>query len=851
VPKAGDNVDIPQGQVVELDVTPPVLGYLSINGTLRFKDVNINLTAKNIMVHGRFEIGTEANPFMSKAVITLTDTDVDRNDMNMGTRGLMVMGGTLELHGNVTGPSWTKIAATANAGATQLALINGTGWKAGDDIAIAPTDYYVIGRTERHAISAMNGNQLTLVSPLAKTRWGALQYISAQGVTLTPPSGIAVDAILDERAEVANLTRNIVIQGADDTVWQNNGFGAHMMSMSGAVTHIDGVEFRRVGQAGKLGRYPVHFHRLSYATDGSVLNDVSGQYVRDSSIWNSSQRCITIHATNGLLVENNVCYDIKAHAIFLEDAVERRNIIRNNLVLHVNSPKQTDALLKHDLPDFRGGVTGYWIANPDNTIEDNVAADSEGSGFWYSFPSQGWGNSTNVNIYPNRLKPKSLKGSVAHSNQVGGMLLDEMQVDALGETNGNKYCPTSDEKPTGTCIPFKLEKFVSYKHFSASGSNAFWNSVILGTFDGFLIADFSGLGFAGPSVSCLITNSTVVGSSFNDANRPADQQDIVGVASYHSQCDITGNTFVNLRLDGVHQRGAFSTADYYIRPVEKGMSRNEGNRLINTDPGLRAPSPNVIGTDNWAYAGAIWDPFGYWGAQNNYWTYDLPYFTAGQSNCTAVVPAGNGMSCPGPYYGMLSPVFDGVEDMDQPLDYIRMDSGGPYYWSIGDGALAKILRGMRHGAALKGGEYIVRSPTKAPKATSIRIDNLLSATDSFIIGLPYHASTEPGAVNVTSMSSMADVAPSYQDWRAGNPNWKSSFRGEYWYPITKTDSLQKVRDSNGSLYYWDQAQNLVWIKAVGACAVGCLFKGVYHSELPATDEINLYLPLAYTVSELP
>lgn len=167
LPKVGDNVNIPEGQVVELDITPPALGYLSINGVLKFKDMNIELTAKNIMVHGRLEVGTEAKPFMSKAVITLTDTDINGDQMGMGTRGLMVMGGALELHGNVVGPTWTKISAHADAATTQLSLINGMGWKAGDDIAVAPTDYYVIGRTELHRISAINANQLTLASPLA------------------------------------------------------------------------------------------------------------------------------------------------------------------------------------------------------------------------------------------------------------------------------------------------------------------------------------------------------------------------------------------------------------------------------------------------------------------------------------------------------------------------------------------------------------------------------------------------------------------------------------------------------------------------------------------------------------
>ena len=38
----------------------------------------------------------------------------------------------------------------------------------------------------------------------------------------------------------------------DDEVWQNEGFGAHVMIMgTGAQAHVQGVEFRRGGQRGR------------------------------------------------------------------------------------------------------------------------------------------------------------------------------------------------------------------------------------------------------------------------------------------------------------------------------------------------------------------------------------------------------------------------------------------------------------------------------------------------------------------------------------------------------------------------------------------------------------------------
>ncbi|MEZ4607987.1 MAG: hypothetical protein R2865_14665 [Deinococcales bacterium] len=79
---------------------------------------------------------------------------------------------------------------------------------------------------------------------------------------------------------------------------------------------IDGVELRRMGQAAHRTCHPIHFHLLSYNPDnGQFLGD-SAQVVSRSSIWNSQNRCIVIHGSNGITLNNNICYDIKGHAIF-------------------------------------------------------------------------------------------------------------------------------------------------------------------------------------------------------------------------------------------------------------------------------------------------------------------------------------------------------------------------------------------------------------------------------------------------------------------------------------------------------------------------------------------------------
>jgi cell surface hyaluronidase len=43
VPREGDTVTIPAGKTFVLDTSPPRLAGLQVDGTLRFKDKNLNL----------------------------------------------------------------------------------------------------------------------------------------------------------------------------------------------------------------------------------------------------------------------------------------------------------------------------------------------------------------------------------------------------------------------------------------------------------------------------------------------------------------------------------------------------------------------------------------------------------------------------------------------------------------------------------------------------------------------------------------------------------------------------------------------------------------------------------------
>src|ERR1044071_534412 len=142
VPGRDAVVTIDRDLDVILDVSPQPLHGLTINGKLSFADnKDLELTTEWIMVHGELEIGTEAKPHTHQATITLTDNVKGEDFGGLGgndrsDRGIMLMGGTLNLHGDRTN-SWTKLSSTANAGATSIEVLNAAGWRVGDQIVLA------------------------------------------------------------------------------------------------------------------------------------------------------------------------------------------------------------------------------------------------------------------------------------------------------------------------------------------------------------------------------------------------------------------------------------------------------------------------------------------------------------------------------------------------------------------------------------------------------------------------------------------------------------------------------------------------------------------------------------------
>lgn len=475
VPVAGDSVVIPLGIVVKLDVSPPALHSLTIEGTLTFSEVDLSLTTGWILVRGALKIGSESNPYTKRAIITLTGTG-SATSPNVDGMGNKVLGvtGTIDIHGSSRG-GWTRLTNTAAIGATRLDLVDNPGWKVGDRLALASSDYSQ-DKFEEAEVTAVSGDAITLSAPLRYEHFGEVVTVSGTAV--------------DERAEVALLSRNITIQG--DT-GSTPGYGGHIMIMGGAIARIEGVELFRMGQRGHLARYPMHWH---------MAGDVTGQYFRNSSVWRTFNRCVTVHGSDNATVQNNICFDHTGHGYFLEDGGETGNLFQGNLGFNSRVPAEADRLLGSD-----SRPATFWITNPDNTVRQNIAAGSKGFGFWYALPRAPTGLSTGQANLPRTTPLREFSGNVAHSNHSAGLNVDDGPMPD-GNTETANYSPRLDPAAGSDPVVGDFTSFRAYKHYG----RAVWLRGNYLKLSNSLLAD-NAIGATFASSQTEVSNTTFIGVS--------------------------------------------------------------------------------------------------------------------------------------------------------------------------------------------------------------------------------------------------------------------------------------------------------------------------------------------------
>jgi cell migration-inducing and hyaluronan-binding protein len=602
LPAAGEEVTIPRGTEVVLDVTPPALHSITVQGKLSFLDKqDLGLTTDWIYLPGgELQIGTEAHPFQHNASITLTDNFKGENINTMGDRGILLMRGTLNLHGN-RDHTWSKLSQTADKGATSIQVLDASEWRAGDEIVLASTDYNP-RQAERRTITAVDGNMLSFAEPLAYMHYGEITF----GV--------------DERGEVGMLSRNIKIQASEDAA--ETYFGGHIMAMSGSQMYVDGVELNRMGQHLALARYPIHFH---------VLGEGQGMYVRNAAIHDTYNRCVTVHGTNDLRIENNVTYNTVGHCYFMEDGIETGNEFIRNLAIQTKChptlecvPTDLGANGERRLrvengaayreASFHGGNTllpsdntaaSFWITNPDNSYIDNVAAGSDSTGFWLSLPEHPQGAFAGTEIaaktWPRRTPLRVFRGNTAHSNFDGFMFDRNFYTDNTFGLATIPLLPLADPNDLeGDVLETHFENLTSYKN----RNGGLWGRGDMFVYSNAKFADNAiGMTQAAGDIGSNPFKSRVVDSLFvgetGNIGNPTTPEEVAygrslpktlipdfpirGYEYYDYRDDVVNTKFVNFQDNDRRKTGALSFLLFTSAGLSTG-STISGAQFVNAKP---------------------------------------------------------------------------------------------------------------------------------------------------------------------------------------------------------------------------------------------------------------------------
>jgi len=561
VPFAGSNVVLPSGKKVIYDVTASGLTFAGVtipsgselifDGT---KDVRMETNFINVNNGSAFRIGSASCHYPTKATILLFGAyDTTTNVVPfMGTKNVIVQG-LLEWYGNPPQPTWTTVTATVNVNDNTITvkdyLVN---WKVGDRIALASTDYYQ-DLTEPFTIAAISGKTITLSDKAKYLHWGDN----------------------NEFAEVGHITRNIVVQG--DPSSDASSFGGHCIVIGNGIAHVYGVEFTKMGQKGVLARYPFHFHYM-----GNQIG--RGHFVSECSFHDNYQRCLTVHATSGVLVQNNVGFNVTGHCYFLEEGSETYNTYDHNLGMVVNPGPMIHSDLKPAI---------FWITNPNNTFTNNVAVGGE-FGYWFSLPFHPIGMSKGqTNVYPRYTPLLRFDNNLAHSADDSGIFFDNGPDENGNTDEESSYSPlvppyTSETQPYNTPT---VRSVMSGNNAYKNRQHGIWARGSSFTFKNSLLID-NGVGVNMPATANIFRDSTIVGETpnigtpghtmwFNDFGRSRPilwwpNFPIHGFEGY----DSTGGqfcsnvTFVNFTTDSVRRAGAIGviTDGIFILPPNDMVS---------------------------------------------------------------------------------------------------------------------------------------------------------------------------------------------------------------------------------------------------------------------------------------
>jgi hypothetical protein len=311
-------------------------------------------------VSAALEVGTAAEPIPAQytARIRLHYLEGMNKD---DAPAISACSARMDFHGAPMNRTWVKLGTDAKKGDSTVELSEPvTGWRVGDEVIVtgsihtenlkfyekdAPAGNGPGPQTEERVITKIEGIQLTLDHPLVNVHFGSAEF----------------------RSEVANLSRNVIVESADP-----QGVRGHTIYHQFSSGGISYARFASLGKKGVLGRYPIHFHL--------VEDTMRGSGVIGAAIVDSENRWVTVHGTQFLLVRDCVGYRSVGHGFFLEDGTEAFNLLDRNLGVQARAGKR---LPKQVLGFDPNEGAAFWWANGRNALTRNVSCENQEYGFRY------------------------------------------------------------------------------------------------------------------------------------------------------------------------------------------------------------------------------------------------------------------------------------------------------------------------------------------------------------------------------------------------------------------------------------------------------------------------------------
>lgn len=333
-----NDLTIAAGCTIQLTYSPQPFRQCLIYGTLFFSDAtDITFTCSSIVVWGTMIGGNVTTPRTRKLDIVLTgdirsvSPSID-SSLFVGNKVLAVFG-RMELRGARVATTWTKLAATANAGASVITVNADVTWLVGDFIAIGSTEY--VDQSENATITAISGRTITLSRSLSFTHY-------AGNVTLEDGRQVFL------AAPVAVLNRNIVIRSNIT----GEPYGPHIyvgeiLRLPTAVTRGSMVmEYVQCSGCGKANSdqpaLTARYFPLANIPAILAATLPTGNITILGCSWTDSKHfAINIDGASFTNINDTVIYNALGGGIYTTD-MSNGGIIHNNLVI---SARQTNATL--------------------------------------------------------------------------------------------------------------------------------------------------------------------------------------------------------------------------------------------------------------------------------------------------------------------------------------------------------------------------------------------------------------------------------------------------------------------------------------------------------------------------